>query len=91
MSLSKSFTALNRYTCRQVLEQLRGGPKSVTEIAAHFKDFSRSNISQALLLLLKAGLVSRRREGRLHYYQLRSAPFTELVSYLQKIADDASA
>ena len=89
MSLTNSFTALHRYSCRQVLEQLRRGPKSVADITAHINSTSRPNISQALSLLLKAGMVSRRRQGRLHYYQLRSAPFVELVSYLQKLANDA--
>ncbi len=87
MSHTESFAALQGYTCRQVLDQLRRGPKSVGEIAARF-DLSRPNISQALARLLKAGLVSRRRQGRNHYYQLRSAAFAELARYLEKLAED---
>lgn len=89
MSLTDSLTALKRYTCRRVLEQLRGGPKTVAEIAAPFQYSSRPNVSQALALLLKAGLVSRHRQGRQHYYRLRPKAFEELVSYLQKLAEDA--
>ncbi len=88
MSHTESFAALQGYTCRQVLDQLRRGPKSVGEIAARF-DLSRPNISQALARLLKAGLVSRRRQGRNHYYQLRPGAFTELARYLEKLAEDA--
>ena len=89
MSLEHSLTALRRYTCRRVLERLRGGPKTVAEISAQLQFSSRPNTSQALSLLLKAGMVSRHRQGRQNYYRLRSAPFKELASYLEKLTEDA--
>lgn len=90
MSISKTLRALNRYTARQVLDRLRHGPMSVRDIAATFKFGTRTHVSQALALLLYAGLVTRRREGRVHYYQVRAPGFNELVRYLKKLAQDAA-
>jgi DNA-binding transcriptional ArsR family regulator len=89
MGIDKTIRALNRYISLKVLDQLRRGPKSVNKIAADMKIGSRVGVSQALALLLDAGLVTRRREGRLHYYQLRASGFKELASYLRVLVRDA--
>jgi DNA-binding transcriptional ArsR family regulator len=83
MALNKSFRALNRYTCRKTLDCLRAGPQPVAEIAARLKLGTRANISQALALLLEAGLVVRRRQGRQHFYEIKPAAFEELTDYLR--------
>jgi DNA-binding transcriptional ArsR family regulator len=85
MTLSASFSALNRYTCRKILDVLRRGPQSVAEIHAQIAIGTRANVSQALALLLKAEMVSSRRQGRNIIYQLRSAPFTDLIRYLETL------
>ena len=86
MSIDKSLRALNRYTCRKVLEQLRRGPLTVAEIHSRMNMGTRAGVSQALARLLDAGLVSRRRQGRNHFYQLRPSGFAELVTYLKALA-----
>ncbi len=91
MPLSASFRALNRSTCLHVLEILRRGPHSVSEIHAQFKIGTRASISQALALLLKAEMVSVRRQGRNTIYQLRSAPFKEVIRYLEGLQRDIRA
>src|SRR5512133_2648024 len=63
MSLFASFHALNRYTGREVLDVLRKGPQSVSDIHAQIKVGSRASISQALAVLLEADMVSMRRQG----------------------------
>jgi len=83
MSIDKSLRALNRYTCRKVLEQLRRGPLTVAEIHSRMNLGTRASVSQALALLLDAGLVTRRRRGRNHFYEIRHAAFAQLVSYLK--------
>lgn len=88
-SLFKSFRALNRHSARQVLDILRRGPKSVADIHSQVKFGSRANVSQALTILLKAGLVSRHRQGRQNFYQLQPEPFLELLSYLNLLHRDA--
>jgi uncharacterized protein (TIGR03086 family) len=54
---------------RRLLELLRAGERSVSELAQHFA-VTRSAISQHLGVLASAGLVSVRREGRNRYYRL---------------------
>jgi DNA-binding transcriptional ArsR family regulator len=54
---------------RRLLQLLAEGEQSVNRLAAHF-DVSRSAISQHLGVLLEAGLISRRRDGRFQHYQL---------------------
>lgn len=90
MALHHSFSALKSYSCRQVLDLLRRGPQSVAELHARFRPgFSRASISQALALLLKAGMVSRERRGRQNFYRLRPGPFQELVEYARSLDRDA--
>lgn len=89
MLLDASFHALNRYTCRKVLDILRHGPQSVSEIHSQADFSSRSNISQAIALLLKAEMVSIRRQGRNTIYQLRPAQFRELARYAAGLASNA--
>jgi DNA-binding transcriptional ArsR family regulator len=54
---------------RRLLQLLAGGEVSVTTLAAQF-DVSRSAISQHLGILLEAGLVTRRRDGRHQFYAI---------------------
>jgi DNA-binding transcriptional ArsR family regulator len=89
MPLDASFHALNRYTCREVLDILRRGPQSVSEIHSQVKVGSRANVSQAIALLLKAEMVSMRRQGRNSIYRLRPAQFRELARYFKGLAHDA--
>ncbi|WP_423183271.1 ArsR/SmtB family transcription factor [Arthrobacter sp. NyZ413] len=54
---------------RRLLHLLASHEQSVGELAAHFT-VSRSAVSQHLLLLEQAGMVSARKEGRNRYYRL---------------------
>ncbi|MFD5276044.1 ArsR/SmtB family transcription factor [Pseudarthrobacter sp. NPDC058362] len=52
---------------RRLLQLLAGGERTVTDLAGSFT-VSRSAISQHLLLLEQAGLVTARKEGRNRFY-----------------------
>jgi DNA-binding transcriptional ArsR family regulator len=54
---------------RRLLHLLAGHEQAVGELAGHFT-VSRSAVSQHLLLLEQAGLVSARKDGRNRYYRL---------------------
>jgi DNA-binding transcriptional ArsR family regulator len=54
---------------RRLLQLLAAGEQPVSVLAAHF-DVSRSAISQHLGVLVNAGLVVRRRDGRFQHYRL---------------------
>ena len=65
-----------------MLDRLTRGERSVTDIAAHF-DMSRPAVSQHLRLLLDAGLVAERRQGRERRYRLvaeRLAPVRDWIA-----------
>jgi DNA-binding transcriptional ArsR family regulator len=89
MPSDASFHALDRYTCRKVLDILRRGPLPVSEIHTRLKFGTRANVSQAIALLLKAEMVSLRRQGRNSIYQLRPAPFEDFTRYCMGLSRDA--
>jgi len=91
MSIDKSLRALNRYTCRKVLEILRRGPLTVVEIHSRMNMGTRANVSQALARLFEAGLVTRRRHGRNHFYRLRPARIGVLIGYLRGFQETADS
>jgi DNA-binding transcriptional ArsR family regulator len=63
--------ALGDPTRRQVFELLRSGPRSVGELAAELP-VSRPAVSQHLRVLEDVGLVTHRRNGTRHLYELDS-------------------
>ncbi|WP_350224006.1 metalloregulator ArsR/SmtB family transcription factor [Pseudarthrobacter sp. fls2-241-R2A-168] len=72
---------------RRLLHLLAGKEQAVSDLAAHF-DVSRSAISQHLLLLEKAGLVTARREGRNRYYRLNPQGMGRLRSLVAQFWTD---
>ncbi|MBM7769610.1 metalloregulator ArsR/SmtB family transcription factor [Glutamicibacter nicotianae] len=53
-------------TRKRLIQMLGSGERTVTELARHFP-VSRSAISQHLLLLIEAGLLNARKDGRQRY------------------------
>jgi DNA-binding transcriptional ArsR family regulator len=66
---------------RRLLQLLAGGEQSVNDLAAHFT-VTRSAISQHLAILVEAGLVTRRRDGRFQHYSIVSAGLAALRAEL---------
>jgi DNA-binding transcriptional ArsR family regulator len=66
---------------RRLLELLREGEQTVTELAAHFS-VTRPAISQHLGVLAAAGLVAVRQDGRFRRYRLRPDGMAALRSTL---------
>jgi DNA-binding transcriptional ArsR family regulator len=66
---------------RRLLQLLANGEQSVNALAAHF-DVSRSAISQHLGVLVEAGLVTRRRDGRFQYYSIAASGLAALRAEL---------
>jgi len=81
--LSLLFGALSDETRRGILARLAEGDASVGEIAAPF-DVSRPAISKHLRVLERAGLVERRRDGRISRCSLRAAPMREAASWIDR-------
>jgi DNA-binding transcriptional ArsR family regulator len=68
---------------RQLLDQLLDGEQSVHNLAGTFP-VSRPAVSQHLRVLLEAGLVAERREGRERHYRLQPERLHEVQHWLRK-------
>jgi DNA-binding transcriptional ArsR family regulator len=77
------FAALAHPVRRALLDQLAGGGRSVKDLAAPFGT-TRQAISQHLRILLAAGLVAERRQGRERIYELRAQPLAEVEQWLAR-------
>lgn len=74
--------ALSDPTRRALLEQLRDGPRCVSDLAATVP-VSRPAVSQHLRVLRDAGLVRCSRRGRRQRYALDPGGFEPLERYLE--------
>jgi DNA-binding transcriptional ArsR family regulator len=80
--------ALAEPTRRQVLEELRAGPRSVGQLTDAVP-VSQSAVSQHLRVLREAGLVRERREGTRRLYRVDPDGLAMLRAYLDQFWDDA--
>jgi DNA-binding transcriptional ArsR family regulator len=76
------FAALANPVRRELLMQLRRGPRAVNELASGFA-LGRPAISEHLQVLRKAGLVREEPRGRERYYHLDPRPLTEVGDWLE--------
>lgn len=81
--LSAIFGALADPTRRAMLERLRRGVCSVTELAAPFR-MAQPTISRHLKVLERAGLVVRGRNAQWRPRALKAAPLREANVYLER-------
>jgi DNA-binding transcriptional ArsR family regulator len=86
----KAFTALGDPTRRAIFEQLRGGPRSVGELAGSLP-VSRPAVSQHLRVLRAAGLVSDRKDGTRRLYRVAPEGVAELRDYVNGFWDEVLA
>ena len=77
------FKALGDESRRTVLEALRGGPASVSELAAMLP-IARPGVSRHLRVLREVGLVEVRKTAQFRIYSLRSEPLAEIDSWLDR-------
>ena len=88
MAYEVALTALADPTRRQVLEQLRRGPRPVGEIASRLP-VSRPAVSQHLKVLKEAGLVREERRGTQHIYEIDPKGLGLLRAWLDQLWDVA--
>jgi DNA-binding transcriptional ArsR family regulator len=72
---------------RRILQLLGSGPRSVNEVAAEF-DSTRSAISQHLLVLEDAGLVSAEKVGRQRIYRVLPTGLRKLQAEIDRFWTD---
>ena len=76
------FRAIADPTRRQILGMLRGGRRSVGDIAGNFR-MSRPAISKHIRLLRQVGLVETKNEGTARICRLNAAPLRAVDNWLR--------
>ena len=79
--LDDTFAALSDPTRRAMLARLSRGGATVTELARPF-EVSLPAISKHLRVLEDAGLISRRRDGRIHHLRLETRRMHEAEEWI---------
>jgi DNA-binding transcriptional ArsR family regulator len=79
--LDRTFAALSDPTRRAILNRLARGETTVTELAAPF-NVSLPAISRHIRVLEQAGLLARRKAGRIHYCSLAAGPLHDATEWL---------
>jgi DNA-binding transcriptional ArsR family regulator len=77
-----AYAALAEPSRRRILDLLRDGERSVSDLVSHLK-LSQPGVSKHLKVLREAGLVQVRPEGKLRWYGLRAAPLAEVDAWLE--------
>ena len=80
--LSRTFAALADPTRRRILEHLAKGDQCVTDLARPYS-MSLPAVSKHLRILENAGLVKRRRNGRVHSLKLQAAPMKQAQEWIE--------
>jgi len=81
--LDRTFGALAHPTRRRILAQLAKGGECVTDLARPHS-MSLAAVSKHLIVLEKAGLVRRRRQGRVHSLTLEAKPMQEAQAWINR-------
>jgi len=75
------FSALANPVRREILMQLRRGPKGVSELAEGF-DIGRPAVSEHLQVLRRARLIREEPRGRERHYHLDPRPLAEVTAWV---------
>jgi DNA-binding transcriptional ArsR family regulator len=82
----QTLSALAEPNRLSIVEYLRGGPRSVTEIVGRL-GLSQPLVSKHLKVLGDAAIVNRRVDGKRRIYALEQARFAELDRWLDSFAE----
>jgi len=81
--LNRTFAALADPTRRRILEHLAGGDRCVTDLARPYR-MSLPAVSKHLRVLESAGLVRRKRDGRMHRLKLEARPMQQAQAWIEE-------
>jgi DNA-binding transcriptional ArsR family regulator len=82
-NLNRTFAALADPTRRRILAHLARGDKRVTHLARPHA-MSLPAVSKHIRVLEKAGLLRRRRYGRVHEMQLEAKPLQQAAAWVEE-------
>ncbi len=83
LELDRLFSALSDPTRRAMLRRLTHGSAAVGEMGAAFP-ISKQAVSRHVQVLEQAGLIERRKEGRVHRCHLVTRPLTRVEAWIQE-------
>src|SRR6201981_604424 len=83
VALSRTFAALADPTRRRILAHLSRGDRCVTDLARPHR-MSLPAISKHLRVLERAGLLRRRRYGRVHEMKLEAKPLKKAAQWVEE-------
>ena len=81
MAVADVFRLLSEPSRRQILEALRHGERSVTDLVVRTR-MSQPSVSKQLRILLSSGVVALRPSGRHHLYSIQGEPLREASEWL---------
>lgn len=76
--LDDVWKALSDPTRRAILDLLRDGPRTTTEIVSSFTDLTRFGVMKHIDVLRNAGLINTREEGRRRVNSLNAVPIRRI-------------
>jgi DNA-binding transcriptional ArsR family regulator len=85
-----AFQALGDANRRAIVEELRGGERSVVELTRRLQ-ISQPAVSRHLRLLKQAGLVEGEAAGARHMYRLRADGAQAVRAYIEGVWGEAAA
>ena len=77
-NLEAVWKALSDTTRREILDLLREGPQTTTDIVERFPHLSRFGVMKHVDVLREAGLINTRREGRRRINSLNAVPIRQI-------------
>jgi DNA-binding transcriptional ArsR family regulator len=80
-TLDQTFSALSDPTRRAIISKLADGEIPIMEIASPF-DMSLPAVTKHIRILEEAGLVIRRKQGRVRYCRLNAKPLRDAAQWL---------
>jgi len=88
--LRKFFSSYSNPIRLAILEQLRDGEKTVSEIAEAIRDVSLTNLSNHLKCMRGCGILKVRREWRNLYYSVSDERILEIFSIAKDVVQHLS-
>jgi DNA-binding transcriptional ArsR family regulator len=86
--LDPVWKALADATRREILDCLRAGPRTTTDIVARFPELTRFGVMKHIQVLRDAGLINTRQEGRRCVNSLNAVPIRRIYErWVSKFAE----
>ncbi len=76
--LDPVWKALSDSTRREILDLLRDGPRTTTEVVERFPHLTRFGVMKHMEVLRQAGLINTREDGRRRIHTLNAVPIRQI-------------